>query len=252
MSTNNGIAPASLPAQIYRVEDAPLQPHEVVGSWSKAEYASKEAIPLGMRYVGMETIEVDGSGNQIKYRLEGGVTNAHYTLVPGSSEFATKIDKFTSSSVTHAAAGTVSIDLDAYQYIKISLEAAIESLILSGGGEGMTYRVKLTQANGGGHTLTLAPDYPAAGTNVLEGEKYIYSHIDNDGFIVRTRVYQVVADYQTVDIDSDIANGDLKPVYFLPDGVTPLLSIEDEQVDMLAITVTDTGEYQINLESSNM
>ncbi|MAX81756.1 MAG: hypothetical protein CL843_16460 [Crocinitomicaceae bacterium] len=164
----------------------------------------------------------------------------------------TKIDKFTASDIDHNAAGVLTIDLDDSEFVRVSVEADITQLIISKGMIGMAYRLKLTQANGGGHTLTLAPAYPPTGTNVTAGEKYIYTHIDNDGFIVRTRVYQVVDDYQTVDIDSDIANGDLKAVYYLPDGVTPLLSIEDEQVDMLAITITDTGEYQINLESSNM
>ncbi|MAX80401.1 MAG: hypothetical protein CL843_09515 [Crocinitomicaceae bacterium] len=271
---SNNIAKADFPGQISRVEAVPLQPHEIVGDLSICEFSSKEDIPSSIRYIGMETTEII-TGVEKKYRLKTGILNSNWEpdlnkddvgldQVDNTSDIdkpvstATqlalnnKVNIFQSTSVIHDVTGGITLDFDSFQFYEISMETDITSLSITGGNVGMIYQFLITQSSGGNHLLDLASPYPSTGTNISQGELYIHEYLDGNGYIEMTRVYSVVSDYSTIDIDTDIDNGDLIPVYFLPDGVKPFLSTIEGRKDMFSITVVGVGKYVITQTSSNM
>lgn len=245
---SNKVAKAGLPAQIIRVEDAPLQPHEVVGNYSKAEYDSKENIPLVTRYPGLFTTEVQADGSQKHYRLIGGVANSNWVEMADQDKF----DTYKPITITHAAYGELTIDLAQYQFNAVSLEEGISQLKIQGGQVGHAYRFTLSQDGAYSYGLTLAPSYPVAGISISEGDVFLYQKLSSSGFIESTRVYVATQDYQSQSIEEDITDGNIEPYIYLPDGVIPLLSQKVGLVDSFLVTVIGAGQYVLSLEYSNM
>ena len=245
---SNKVAKAGLPAQIIRVEDAPLQPHEVVGDYSKAEYDSKENIPEATRYPGLFTTEVQSDGSQKHYRLVGGIANSNWVEMADQDKF----DTYKPNAVTHSAYGELMIDLGQYQFNAVSLEEGVSQLKIQGGQIGHAYRFTLSQDGAYSYGLTLAPSYPAAGISVNEGDVFLYQKLSSSGFIESTRVYKATQGYQSQTIEGDITGGNLVPYIYLPDGVVPLLSQKIGLVDSFLVTVIGTDQYVLSLEYSNM
>ena len=163
-----------------------------------------------------------------------------------------KLSIYTSSSTTHDADGVMSIDFATVQMLNVTANANITGLDLKGGQPGHTYFFSITQGVGGNFTMELAVDYPATGTIVSGGDKYIHASLDNGGFVTRRRVYQVVSDYTTVDIDTDYQNGDLIDYILMPDGVLPLLSATEGNVDLFKVVVLEDNKYVLIHESPGM